>query len=153
MIGRHGASFSDEFQLKLKTSLPFVPWNPFPVDVWRGDDTICLPSMRKTNRACVTACSNSNRFIPLVKRWAENARTLLNAGAFSHWFEKHGCEGDQIRAAIRSVEEMMENYQDLWFAIVVVFDLVLFFPIFYECKFSTVLTLFQGKKVLLGWRQ
>ena len=112
-VTRHGAVLDDSCVNKLKSSLPFVSWNPFPVDVWRGDDSFRIPRLHQAKRSCLTACSNSNRFVPLTRSWTQKTRKLLNAGAFLHWFEKHGCERDQILCAVTGVEDLMRNYVDL----------------------------------------
>lgn len=84
-ITRNGAVMDDDCVKKLTSSLPFVSWNPFPVDVWRGDDSFCVPRLKPSKHGCLTACSNSNRFVPLARSWTEKTRRLLNAGAFVHW--------------------------------------------------------------------
>ena len=114
VVTRNGAVVGEEGVKKLTSALPFVSWNPFPVDVWRGDDdSVRVPRLKKPKESSLTACSNSNRFVPLVRRMTEKTKTLLNAGAFLHWFERHGCDGAQIRQAADDLETVLRNYEDL----------------------------------------
>jgi len=113
VVGRNGIHLDDAGVQRLQSALPYVPWNPFPIDVWKGDNSFCIPYLKKSKQASLTACSNSNRFVPHFRRLCDRSRGLVNVGAFLHWYQKYGCDREDVISAIDSVQQFLANYDDL----------------------------------------
>lgn len=113
VIERNGATLTKDGIKKLSSSVPFVPWNPFPCDVWKGDDNIALPYLKDKRNSCFTCCSNSNKFIPFVSQLIEKTQELVSVGAFLHWYEKFGCDRNEVLNAAECVNDIVNAYDEI----------------------------------------
>ncbi len=42
-----------------------------------------------------------------------SARTMLESRAFLHWYERYGCDGDEIHRALETVQGVVDEYRGM----------------------------------------
>lgn len=75
-----------------------------------GGDTsaVCVPAAAPAalgGGRCVTAAAARGDAVGLLDEVALRGRALLDAGAFVHWYERHGCPADALQDALEALEE------------------------------------------------
>ena len=68
------------------------------------------PTAPVCHRRSLTLCTNSNWMVPTLSRCVERASTLLEAGAYVHWFERFGIDEEHIGVAVDSVADVVSTY-------------------------------------------
>lgn len=64
-------------------------------------------------RRSVTLACNSSSIVPRIGLIAETAHAKLSVGAYVHWLERHGVEGELVVEAVESLRASMGLYADL----------------------------------------
>ena len=64
-------------------------------------------------RRSVTLACNSSSIVPRVGLIAETAHAKLSVGAYVHWLERHGVEGELVVEAVESLRASMGLYAEL----------------------------------------
>ncbi|XP_022795839.1 tubulin delta chain-like [Stylophora pistillata] len=107
--GDHDGSFAEiwpKIEDKLRTSLRFVDWNPFPIDFWISQYNPVGPKDSQS----LTLCLNSTKILETLEDVMRKARAMYDAGAYLHWFSKHGCSKNDFLDAFETLESVVEEY-------------------------------------------
>ncbi|KAK3082972.1 hypothetical protein FSP39_010365 [Pinctada imbricata] len=75
---------------KLRSAYGFVPWNPFPLDVWTGSSVGKFPS--------VTVASNHGSIVEYLDLVRQRSKVKHAAGAYLHWYWRYGAS--EVKAKI-----------------------------------------------------
>jgi len=60
---------------------------------------------------CLSLVANRSSTVGLLGNTLERARSICNAGAYMHWYEKYGCGQAAIQEAIEQVSDVVECYR------------------------------------------
>ncbi|XP_032222374.2 tubulin beta chain [Nematostella vectensis] len=96
-----------KIEKRLKGTLRCVEWNPFPVDFWISPHSVvgspfCGQSL--------TLCTNSNRARDSLGNILTRAKSMFDAGAYLHWFEKHGCVKNDFLDGFSTLQDIIDEY-------------------------------------------
>lgn len=108
--GDHEGSFAEvwtKIEDKLRNSLSCVEWNPFPVDFWISQYN---PAGPKDSQS-LTLCLNSTKIVETLEDVMLKARAMYDAGAYLHWFWKHGCSKSDFMDAFDTLDSVVEEYK------------------------------------------
>lgn len=101
------AEASTKIEEKLRLSLGCMEWNPFPIDFWISQYNPCG---LKDSRS-LTLCLNSTKIVETIENVILKSRSMYDAGAYLHWFWKHGCSENDFLDAFDTLESVVENYK------------------------------------------
>ena len=65
--------------------------------------------MAASSTVCVNRGYSAARFESTVTK----ARGMVDAGAYLHWYQRYGCEKDQLLEAFEATETVCDNYRYL----------------------------------------
>ncbi|KAL9958300.1 hypothetical protein ACROYT_G035300 [Oculina patagonica] len=108
--GDHDGSFAEvstKIEDKLRSSLSCVEWNPFPVDFWISQYNPVGPKDSQS----FTLCLNSTKIVETLEDVMVKARAMYDAGAYLHWFWKHGCSKSDFMDAFDNLDSVVEEYK------------------------------------------
>ncbi|XP_063955431.1 tubulin delta chain-like isoform X1 [Lytechinus pictus] len=92
---------------KLKAALGFVEWNPFPIDFWIGKQQGVLPK----DTSSMTMCVNTSRIVSMMQRVQSRARSMYDARAFLHWYQRYSCDETEFEEAFATVNQVIRDYE------------------------------------------
>ncbi|XP_029187848.2 uncharacterized protein LOC114955200 isoform X2 [Acropora millepora] len=101
------AQESAKIEEKLRLCLGCVGWNPFPVDFWISRYNPVGPKESQS----LTLCLNSTKIVETLADVIEKSRAMFDAGAYLHWFWKHGCSKNDFLDAFDTLETVIEDYK------------------------------------------
>eukprot|EP00698_Gefionella_okellyi_P024387 TRINITY_DN8581_c0_g1_i9.p1 TRINITY_DN8581_c0_g1~~TRINITY_DN8581_c0_g1_i9.p1 ORF type:complete len:350 (-),score=45.15 TRINITY_DN8581_c0_g1_i9:23-1072(-) len=113
MITVRGAGFSDERDRVMKiTSRAYaaVKWNSSGTS-WRFSDNGLLS--HGLNR-CISAVGNRSNICSLLHRIALRSRSMFDARAYVHHYERFGCGKENFLAAFETLRTVVDSYNE-WF--------------------------------------
>ncbi|CAH1788254.1 unnamed protein product [Owenia fusiformis] len=93
---------------KVKATYSAVTWNPFPVDFWIARHN----SIGAKDSASVTIASNYSNVLDVLERTVRRSQQMYDAGAYLHWYWKHGLEKDVFESSFETIETVIKNYKD-----------------------------------------
>ncbi|KAK7493279.1 hypothetical protein BaRGS_00015405 [Batillaria attramentaria] len=91
---------------KIKSAWNFVPWNPFPLDVW----TAFLNPLGPKEAASVTMATNSSCVTEYLHHVCERSKVMMDAGAYLHWYERYGSSKEDFQEALNVLESCQADY-------------------------------------------
>ena len=101
---------ADNLRNKLCKALPAVRWNPMPYTVQISSapalKSLGLPA---SSTVCLNRAYSARRF----KGTLDKAQGMFDAGAYLHWYQRHGCEEDAFLGAFEALEATWGCYEDL----------------------------------------
>ena len=62
--------------------------------------------------ASITIAANYSNVTTYIDDVVHKAAAKFNAGAFMHWYEKHGCERDTFLSAFDTLQTIVKDYDD-----------------------------------------
>eukprot|EP00955_Chlamydomonas_euryale_P010112 108347-Chlamydomonas_euryale.AAC.9 len=92
--------------------LRMVPSSPGLMPPFRGGSagsSSVSPAGRPV--AALTSVSCRSSIAGLLDATAVRATEMWRAGAYMHWYERHGCSSDAVRVAIEGVNEVADCYR------------------------------------------
>ncbi|XP_045178492.2 tubulin delta chain-like [Mercenaria mercenaria] len=92
---------------KLKQAYNCVNWNPFPVDFWTAKPNNC----GSKNSASLTVAGNSSSITEYLENVLERSKVMYDAGAYLHWYWRHGAEKETFEDAFETLETVVEDYK------------------------------------------
>ncbi|WAR22484.1 TBB1-like protein [Mya arenaria] len=93
---------------KLRQGLNCVDWNPFPIDLWNARTNGCGPK----GSASLTVAMNSSSIVEYLERVMDRSRVMYDAGAYLHWYWRHGSEQEDFTSGFDTVQTVIDNYKD-----------------------------------------
>jgi len=81
-------------------------WNPFPWD--------CVTSRAPASgsvRNSLTVLANRSNHAAWLEGMTEKADAMLQAGAYVHWYEKHGLSAGDIKQALEGCHGITDAYE------------------------------------------
>ena len=60
----------------------------------------------------LTIAANYSNVTTYIDDVVHKAAAKFNAGAFMHWYEKHGCERDTFLSAFDTLQTIVKDYDD-----------------------------------------
>ncbi|XP_042332126.1 tubulin beta-1 chain-like isoform X2 [Sceloporus undulatus] len=96
---------------KLKQAYRCVSWNPFPATYWTDPLSSFAPPDHHSHT--LTVCANHSSSADFLQRVEQRAKAMYKKGAFLHWYQRHGCEGEEFGEAFETVGSVVEEYSHL----------------------------------------
>ncbi|XP_019363562.1 PREDICTED: tubulin beta chain-like [Gavialis gangeticus] len=87
-----------------------VPWNPFPISCWTDSHSVMEPGSHSHS---LTVCTNHSSSADFLQQVAERAQVMYRAGAYLHWYWRHGCEEEDFRQAFDTLRSVTDDYGHL----------------------------------------
>lgn len=92
---------------KLKQMYNCVGWNPFPIDFWSAKTNNC----GSKNSASLTVAANSSSIVEYLDNVLERSKVMFDAGAYLHWYWRHGAERETFEDAFETLRTVTEDYK------------------------------------------
>uniref|UniRef100_A0A4W3GZF8 Tubulin alpha-2 chain-like n=1 Tax=Callorhinchus milii TaxID=7868 RepID=A0A4W3GZF8_CALMI len=104
-----GSGLSSLYSLRTRLSRGYncVTWNPRPVEYWSDPKNIidvALPSRS------LTVCANHSSVAEYMQHVVGRARAMYQAGAYLHWYWRHGCEESDFLQAFQQLSCVEQEY-------------------------------------------
>lgn len=74
-------------------------------------EALALRSSTRGARS-LTVCANRDRVADYAGEAVRKARSMFAAGAYLHWYRRHGCEDADLEASFAAVEDVCASYLD-----------------------------------------
>ncbi|KAH0627678.1 hypothetical protein JD844_003774 [Phrynosoma platyrhinos] len=65
------------------------------------------------HRHTLTICANHSSSADFLQRVEQRAKVMYKSGAFLHWYQRHGCEGEEFGEAFETVRSVVKEYSHL----------------------------------------
>lgn len=92
---------------KVKSTLGCVTWNPFPLDVWTARNNF----VNGRDIGSLTVASNHSSVVEYLEMLYQRSRTKFDAGAFLHWYWKHGSSKEEFDDAFEIISNVIDEYK------------------------------------------
>ncbi|XP_022099004.1 tubulin delta chain-like isoform X2 [Acanthaster planci] len=90
---------------KLKAGYNCVRWNPFPVDLWTGQE-----NMIGCTECSLTVCANTSSFVEYAQCILTKAKVMYHSKAYLHWYQQWGCDESNFVESFDIMENVIEAY-------------------------------------------
>jgi len=81
-----------------------VSWNPFPIDARLSHEPLLM------DKKYLSICANNSSVVEYLHNVHKKARLMYNAGAYLHWYSRHGCGRDCFEDALALTEQTVKCY-------------------------------------------
>ncbi|KAH3787469.1 tubulin delta chain-like [Dreissena polymorpha] len=99
---------SGSLEPKIRQALNCVEWNPFPVDFWTAGSNGCGPR----SSASLTIAANSSSVVEYIEGVIARAQVMYDAGAYLHWYWRHGATQDDFQNSFETLRTVVEDYKE-----------------------------------------
>ncbi|KAL5008452.1 hypothetical protein ScPMuIL_014033 [Solemya velum] len=93
---------------RIKKSYACVSWNPYPVDIWIAKN--CQTGFK--DKKTVTIAANRTSVLDFLDVVYTKSKTMFNAGAYLHWYERYGVSRDEFNESFEEMKSIAENYSE-----------------------------------------
>ncbi|KAL4217210.1 hypothetical protein ACF0H5_023662 [Mactra antiquata] len=94
-------------ETKLSQSFHCVDWNPFPIDFWHAKSNTC----GSRNSASLTVATNCSSVVQYLNTVLERSKVMYNAGAYLHWYWRHGANKVDFEQSFETLENVITDYK------------------------------------------
>jgi len=95
---------------KIHKALPTVKWNSELYSI-HSSQALALPA--EGLEASATACINRSYSAGVFRETLQRAQGMHEAGAYVHWYTRHGCEEEVFQHAFSTMETICDSYAHL----------------------------------------